>query len=316
MNTLTFRSPASELLEELDIPYRWVEQGLVVTDDPLACARLIFRRLRRRHRRARRVWIDVDPTCTPTYGEQQMTFFNGYYETSCYRPLVLTVLFDDDPRKYPVVILVRPGNSDAMEGLMPLLRRLVPRLRRLWPKARLWLRADAAYARRELFAWLEEARLGYDISMAANAVLNREVEEALPVDWDIAGRQNETTAFYFPLEYKAGTWSHARRVLAKRWRWWSPRARNCAITFTTWSRRTPARRSRGSGGTTAIRIWRTRSRISRKARRLNASVVPVCRPINGALCFRWRRLPWCRGWRPRIAMAASVRKCPLSGCGY
>lgn len=175
----------------------------------------ILRQLRRRHRRARRVWIDVDPTCTPTYGEQQMTFFNGYYDTSCYLPLVLTVSFDDDPRKYPVVISVRPGNSDAMEGLMPLLRRLVPRLRRLWPKARLWLRADAAYARCELFAWLEEARIGYDISMAANAVLNREGEEALPVVRDIAGRQNEITAFYFPLEYKAGTWSHARRVLGK-----------------------------------------------------------------------------------------------------
>jgi len=175
----------------------------------------ILSQLRRRHRRARRVWIDVDPTCTPTYGEQQMTFFNGYYDTSCYLPLVLTVSFDDDPRKYPVVIVVRPGNSDAMEGLLPLLRRLVPRLRRCWPKARLWLRADGAYARSELFDWLEEAHIGYDISMAANAVLNREVEEALPVVRDIAGRQNETTAFYFPLEYKAGTWSHARRGLAK-----------------------------------------------------------------------------------------------------
>lgn len=41
MNTLTFRSPAHELLEELDIPYRWAEQGLAVADGPLACARLI-----------------------------------------------------------------------------------------------------------------------------------------------------------------------------------------------------------------------------------------------------------------------------------
>ena len=175
----------------------------------------ILRQLRRRHRRARRVWIDVDPTCTPTYGEQQLTFFNGYYDTSCYLPLVLTLSFDEDPRKYPGLILLRPGDSDALEGLLPVLKRLVPRVRRLWPKARLGLRADSAYARSELFDWLEEARIGYDIAMAANAVLNREVEEALPAVRDIAGRQNETTAFYFPLEYRAGSWSRVRRVLAK-----------------------------------------------------------------------------------------------------
>lgn len=171
--------------------------------------------LRRRHRRARRVWIDVDPTCTPTYGAQQMTFFNGFYETSCYLPLVLTLSFDEDPRKYPALIYLRPGNADAMQSLLPLLKRLAPRLRRAWRKARFWLRADSAYARTELFDWLEQARIGYDIAMAANAVLNREVEEAVPVVRDIAQRQNETTAFYFPLEYQAGTWSRSRRVVAK-----------------------------------------------------------------------------------------------------
>lgn len=175
----------------------------------------IVGRLRRRHRRARRVWIDVDPTCTPTYGEQQQTFFNGFYETHCYLPLVITLSFDDDPRKYPVLILVRPGNADALQGLLPLLKRLAPRLRRAWPKARLWLRADSAYARVELFDWLEQARIGYDIAMAANAVLNREVEEAIPVVRDLAQRQNETIAFYFPLDYQAGSWSHPRRVVAK-----------------------------------------------------------------------------------------------------
>jgi len=41
MNTLTFRSPAEELLEELEIPYRWADDGLATADGPLACARLI-----------------------------------------------------------------------------------------------------------------------------------------------------------------------------------------------------------------------------------------------------------------------------------
>ena len=33
---------------------------------------------RRRGRRPRRIIIDLDPTCDPTYGDQQLTFFNGF----------------------------------------------------------------------------------------------------------------------------------------------------------------------------------------------------------------------------------------------
>ncbi len=41
MNPLTFRSPAEEILDELQIPYRTVEPGLVVAHGPQACARLV-----------------------------------------------------------------------------------------------------------------------------------------------------------------------------------------------------------------------------------------------------------------------------------
>jgi len=41
MNTLTFRAPAQELLEEIGIPYKMVSTELAVASGPLACARLI-----------------------------------------------------------------------------------------------------------------------------------------------------------------------------------------------------------------------------------------------------------------------------------
>ncbi len=41
MNTLTFRSPAEEILTELGIPYKEVEKGLTVCDGPNACSKLI-----------------------------------------------------------------------------------------------------------------------------------------------------------------------------------------------------------------------------------------------------------------------------------
>lgn len=41
MNTLTFRSPAEQILDELKIPYKKVEDGLFVSDGPCACSKLI-----------------------------------------------------------------------------------------------------------------------------------------------------------------------------------------------------------------------------------------------------------------------------------
>jgi len=41
MNTMTFRSPSEEILDELKIPYKKVEEGLVTSEGPNACSKLI-----------------------------------------------------------------------------------------------------------------------------------------------------------------------------------------------------------------------------------------------------------------------------------
>lgn len=42
MNTLTFRAPSQEILDELHIPYKKVDNGLFTADGPHACSRLIL----------------------------------------------------------------------------------------------------------------------------------------------------------------------------------------------------------------------------------------------------------------------------------
>lgn len=42
MNGVTFREPANEILDELEIPYKEVKDGLFITDGPLACSKLIY----------------------------------------------------------------------------------------------------------------------------------------------------------------------------------------------------------------------------------------------------------------------------------
>jgi hypothetical protein len=54
---------------------------------------------RRLKGRATRITIDFDPTDDPTHGQQELTFFNGHYDTWCYLPVVATVNFDDEAER-------------------------------------------------------------------------------------------------------------------------------------------------------------------------------------------------------------------------
>ena len=79
--------------------------------------------------RARRITIDLDPTDDPTHGQQELSFFNGHYDTWCYLRLVATLTFNAEPRQYLVAAVLRPGNSPAKRGAIGLLTRLCRRLR-------------------------------------------------------------------------------------------------------------------------------------------------------------------------------------------
>ncbi|MDP8213564.1 MAG: transposase [Candidatus Euphemobacter frigidus] len=111
---------------------------------------------RRGKRRPKRIIIDLDQTHDPTHGQQPMTFFNGYYDTWCYLPLIVTISFDKECRKHPIVSVLRPGNAGAMAGTLAILKHLVPLIRKLFPSVRLYFRADGAYCNPDLLDWLEE----------------------------------------------------------------------------------------------------------------------------------------------------------------
>lgn len=54
----------------------------------IALADTVIERHRRRlKRKAKRITIDLDPTDNSTHDAQQLTFFNGHYDTWCYLPV-------------------------------------------------------------------------------------------------------------------------------------------------------------------------------------------------------------------------------------
>ena len=178
---------------------------------------VIARHQRRRRGQAHRITIDLDPTEDPTHGAQQLTFFNGHYDSWCYLPLLAFLTFDDEAEQYLCAAVLRPGNAPATRGSLGLLRRLLALLRIAFPKARFLVRLDGGFATPALFDFLDaEPGLDYVVAMANNAVLTRCAEAAMIEARTQSEASGQTEHVYTEARYAARTWGRRqRRVVIK-----------------------------------------------------------------------------------------------------
>jgi hypothetical protein len=182
----------------------------------IALADAVIERHRRRlKRKAKRITIDLDPTDDPTHGAQQLTFFNGHYDTWCYLPVAGFLTFNEEPEQYLFAYVLRPGNVGAAVGALGILSRLVPKLRTAFPRARLRVRLDGGFAAPEIFAFLEREGLEYAVAMAKNKVLARRAARLMGTARRLSRESGETEHLYKDCRYAAGTWEKRRRVVIK-----------------------------------------------------------------------------------------------------
>lgn len=181
-----------------------------------ALADVVIERHRRRLRgRTRRIKIDFDPTDDPTHGQQQLSFFNGHYDSWCYLPLMGFLSFDKEPEQYLVASVLRPGNVHGTSGFFGLLRRLVERLMEAFPKASILVRLDADYATAEVLEFLDDAGLHYVVAMAKNSVLKRNAEPLMKRARKLSRASGQTERVYGQCRYAARKWNRKRRVIIK-----------------------------------------------------------------------------------------------------
>ena len=179
-------------------------------------ANVIDRHRQRLHGRARRITIDLDPTDDPTHGAQQLTFFNGHYDSWCYLPLLAFVTFNDEVEQYLCAAILRPGNAPATRGARGTLIRLIDMLRVAFPRARFLVRLDGGFATPEILDRLDaEPRLGYVVAMGEHAVLTRVAAPAMVTARAESETSGQTAHVYTEAHYAARTWPHARRVVIK-----------------------------------------------------------------------------------------------------
>ncbi|HSA81514.1 MAG TPA: IS1380 family transposase [Geminicoccaceae bacterium] len=179
-------------------------------------ARAVIAHHRRRlHGRARRITIDLDPTDDPTHGQQELSFFNGHYDTACYLPLVATLTFDDEPIQYLVGIVLRPGNAAAGRGAIGRLRWLFRALRRAFPRTTLRVRLDGGFAGPRLLTFLDRAGVEYVVGLPGNARLDKRVRRLRGRARVLFRITGQATPVFGETRYAARSWRRKRRVIMK-----------------------------------------------------------------------------------------------------
>ena len=86
--------------------------------------------------------LDIDLFDDPTHGQQQLTFFHGFYEQYQYQVRLITCA-ENDQIAFPVLL---HGTACARLGVMPDLERVVRRLRQAWPDVQVRWRGDCGFA--------------------------------------------------------------------------------------------------------------------------------------------------------------------------
>ncbi len=178
--------------------------------------RIVRRHRKRLRRKVRQITIDLDVTDDPTHGNQQLSLFNGYYDTYCYLPLLGFISFNDEPEQYLCAALLRSGTAGCSVGAVGMLRRIIRCLRAAFPNVRILVRLDGGFASPELFDFLDEQpNLGYVVGFPSNAVLRRQVADSLRRVRRRAKRSGKSAREYGHRFYAARSWQHERRVVYK-----------------------------------------------------------------------------------------------------
>lgn len=175
----------------------------------------VIGRLARRHRKAKVVTLDFDSTVDPTHGKQQLTLFNGFYDTWCYLPLLGFISIDDEPDQHLFHARLRPGTARCYRGVMPTLRRAVAEVRRKFPKARIHVRMDAGFYHPHVIEVLEELGVVYAVGIAKNKALKKLSDELMDISRGVAEQHNETETLFGEGVYKARSWNAKRRIVFK-----------------------------------------------------------------------------------------------------
>lgn len=158
-----------------------------------------------------RLTLDVDPFDDPTHGQQQLTFFHGYYRQYQYLPRVITCAEND----LVLSLCLLYGSAHPALGADEDLEYVVRRLREAWPEVEIHVRGDSGFGVPAMYNISEELEVDYTLGIGMNARLKKFSDSLL----ETAVAQYEATdqpqRLFTAFWYRAESWPAQRWVVVK-----------------------------------------------------------------------------------------------------
>lgn len=158
--------------------------------------------------------LDCDDTNVDTYGAQELTLFNSYYDSYCYMPLLV---FEGYSGKL-ILPLLKPGRRNKTANIFDTLQWLILTLRAAWPKVNIIVRGDSHFCSHEFMDWaFLEKGIHFITGLSANSKLlgRDEVKklcEEVKHDYELFHHPCKKYCHFY---YKAGTWRLPQKVVVK-----------------------------------------------------------------------------------------------------
>jgi hypothetical protein len=156
--------------------------------------------------------IDCDDTNYITYGGQQLSLFNNYYDDYCYMPLHI---YEGLSGKL-ITSILKPGRRSKSANIFSILRRLIVFLRKRWKNTIILVRGDSHFCSQELMDWVKELKnVHFVTGLTGNQVLNKLSAVTVKSAEEKFKKTQIPVKMYHTFEYKAESWKNKQRVIVK-----------------------------------------------------------------------------------------------------
>ncbi len=157
------------------------------------------------------ITIDVDATDDPTYGNQQMSMFNGYYGQ-----FMLNELFFHDGETGQIILpVLRPGNSHSNRWYVGILRRIIQKIKKADPELKITIRTDSGFSCAPFYKLVADYDLFFVTGQASNSVLKRKVERCKKAVQLQYVNQHKKHQHFTSFRYQAKSWHKPQQAYCK-----------------------------------------------------------------------------------------------------
>ena len=158
-----------------------------------------------------KITLDLDATDDPTHGQQQLTFYHGYFEQYQYFPLIIS----EPVTKHVFLAWLRPGTVHASLGATDDLKRVVGALRKERPDIIIEVRADAGFGLPEMYEFCEQNGLLYTLGFSSNTRLKKLTAPLMRQAVEQYEKTGEKQRLFETFSYQCESWDKPRQVIAK-----------------------------------------------------------------------------------------------------